>query len=192
MTNPRLVSWNPSDSTAMLAMFAMRVRRFSGALRYLLAGLIALTGMVTGAWAGSMPQCQPGFALTAGMCRGAPTVCPAGTSLQAGVCTGMPGCPAGSKVEDGLCTQTPGCAPGYNLNRKSGTCTTSPVCAGSAKFDAELGRCVESAQCIPSIAGRRCSCPTGGEYREAGQLCVQGPPACPPGSVFDTSSRACQ
>lgn len=174
-----------SDTT--LRAFSLYTGRFAAAI-----ALWLLASVSSFAQANSTPQCPPGFAFTNGLCRGAPSVCPAGTTLQAGVCTGMPGCPAGAQVDAGLCTQAASCSAGFTFNRRSGACTTNPVCPGGATFNAEIGRCVEMAQCIPSIAGRRCSCPAGGEYRESGQMCIQGVPACPPGSVFDAASKACQ
>lgn len=167
-----------------------------GAVQRLLILLVfAFAGLAGLAWAqaggASQPQCPTGFSFTDGLCRGAPSVCPAGTSLQAGVCTGLPGCPVGAGVEGGLCTQAPVCASGFSYNNRTATCTSSPVCGKEGRFNAELGRCVQDAQCIPSIAGRRCSCPTGGEYREAGNVCVLGVPVCPSGARFDTASKAC-
>lgn len=161
-------------------------------MKRILSAVLLYLALMNLAIASSQPVCPPNFAFSAGLCRGAASVCPAGTSLQGGVCTGSPGCPVGSVVEAGMCTQVPTCAGGYTFNGKSGQCTSSPTCAGDGKYNVELGRCVENAQCIPSIAGRRCSCPTGGEYREQGQLCVQGAPVCPTGSRFDAASKACQ
>ncbi len=140
----------------------------------------------------SQPVCPSDYAFVEGLCRGAPSVCPAGTVLKGGVCSGMPGCPVGAAVEGGLCTRLPGCAQGFSYNSRQAVCTSTPVCGPDAKFDAELGRCVSPAHCLPSIAGRRCSCQSGGDYREQGQVCVHGVPACPAGARFDPVAKACQ
>ena len=157
-------------------------------LAALLFLLVAISGITH---AGVDPACPAGFALKNGVCAGAPNICPAGTSFKDGLCTGMPGCPVGSSQDNGYCAVVPICPSGYTYNKNASACTTSPTCPNDFKYSAEFGRCIDSPQCVPSIVGRKCSCPLGGEYKSESNVCVQGTPTCPAGSRFDPATKAC-